>query len=105
LQSSSTTTLCDNRAIVATAAMTALNDKRVHLQGVQEGVTNTTNPGSIASITRLRWGAATSGANGLGGPSPLVFVCRNAVTAEQRRAIERFGAWLVGCPFRGAIPA
>lgn len=105
LQSTSTTTLCDNRAIVATASMISTTDKRVQLNGVQEGTTNTVAAGSIASLTRLRIGAATSGANGLGGPCYLVFFCRNAVTAEQRRAIERWGAWLATAPFRGAIPA
>lgn len=103
LQAAQTTTLCDNRAIVATARMTATNDKRCLLQGVQEGSTNITAPGSVASVTRLRWGAATSGANGLGGPSPLLFVCKSAVTDAQLRAIARFGAWLVGCPFRAII--
>lgn len=105
LQSTSTITTCDNRAIVATAYMDALDDKRAYLQGVQEGTTNTTAPGSVASLTRLRWGASTTGANGLGGPSPLLFICKTAVTAEQRRAISRFAAYLVGAPFRGAIPA
>lgn len=105
LQSSSTVTLCDNRAIVATASMATTTSKKVFLQGVQEGTTNTTAAGTIASLTRLRWGASSSATNGLFGPSALVFICRNAVTDEQRRAIERWAAWLVGCPFRGAIPA
>lgn len=109
LQSTSTTTTCDNRAIVATAqattTTTSLDTKKNFLQGVQEGTTNTTAPGTVANLTRLRWGASTTGANGLGGPSPLVFICKNAVTAEQRRAISRFAAYLVGAPFRGAIPA
>lgn len=103
LRNTDSTTTCDDRAIVATAWKSGA-DKKNFLQGVQEGTTNTGAVGSIASITRTRLGASTTGSNPFNGPIALVCISKT-MTDEQRRAIARFGAWLVGAPFRGAIPA
>lgn len=96
------TTLCDNRAIVMTAWKSGVN-KKVFLNGVQEGTTDTTAMTTM-TITRTRLGATSAGTNGFGGPIALVCLAKT-MTDEQRRAIERWGAWLVAAPFRGAIPA
>lgn len=96
-------TACDDRATVVSGMKVGAN-KRLFVNGVQEGATNTDAVGSIASITRTRIGASTAVSNFFGGPIALVCVSKT-LTDEQRRAIERWGAWLVGCPFRGAIPA
>jgi hypothetical protein len=99
-------TLCDNRAFVATASLQG-TEKKVFLNGVQEGSTLTTAVGSIAAggITRCRFGANTNGGtNAFNGPMSLMYVGKT-ITDEQRRAISRWGAWLAGVPFRGAIPA
>jgi hypothetical protein len=102
LRNTDTTTLCDDRAIVATAWKSGATKKNF-LQGVQEGTTNSDAVGSIASITRTRLGASTTGSNPFNGPIALVCISKT-MTDEQRRAIARWGAWLVGAPFRGAIP-
>lgn len=93
----------DDRAIVATASKIGAN-KKAFVNGVQEGTTDTTAVGTMASITRTRIGATTAGTNGFGGPIALVCISKT-MTDEQRRAIERWGAWLIAAPFRGAIPA
>jgi hypothetical protein len=97
------TTLCDDRAIVATAQRVGGN-KKCFLQGVQEGATNTGTVSSIASITRSRFGGSSSGTNCFQGPIALLCIGKT-ITDEQRRAISRWGAWLISAPFRGAIPA
>jgi hypothetical protein len=104
LQQCNSITPGDNRAFVC-GARKAGSTKSVYLQGVKEGADNTVAPGSIASMTRARFGATTSGTNPFGGPLSLLFVCKNAVTDEQYRCISRFAAYLAGAPFRGAIPA
>lgn len=104
LTGAASTTGCDNRAIVASGSKVG-STKKAFLQGVQEGTTDSTAVGSAASITRARLGGTSTATNLFTGPIALLFVCKTTVTAEQRRAIERWGAWLVGAPFRGAIPA
>jgi arylsulfatase A-like enzyme len=95
-------TTCDDRAVVLSGMRVGAN-KRAFVNGVQEGTTNTGAVGSIASITRTRWGATTTGANGWGGPSPGIFLSKTA-TDEHRRHIERRYAWKLGAAYRGAIP-
>lgn len=93
----------DDRSIVATASKIG-SDKKVFVNGVQESTTATDAVSGMASITRTRIGATTGGTNGFGGPIALVCLSKT-MTDEQRRAIERWAAWLVAAPFRGALPA
>lgn len=97
-------TKCDDRAIVFTARK-AGNDKSVRLNGVRESAIESAAVGAIASFTRARLGGTTTASNLFTGTIGLVFLCKNPVTDEQLRAIERWGAWMMGAPFRGAIPA
>jgi hypothetical protein len=103
LRSSQTTTTMDSRAVVLTAEKTG-SGVAVYANGVKEGTTDAGAVGTMASITRARLGSTTSGTNCFGGPIALLCLAPS-LTAEQRRAISRWGAWLVGAPFRGAIPA
>ncbi|MBI5270712.1 MAG: cellulase family glycosylhydrolase [Burkholderiales bacterium] len=97
-------TKCDDRAIVITGVKEG-NNKWVGLNGVRESAIETAVAGSVASFTRARLGGTTTASNLFTGQIALVFLCKNAVTDEQKRAIARWGAWLMGAPFRGAIPA
>lgn len=93
----------DNRAFVCGGRKVGTS-KKVYVQGVWEGTEDTNAVGTMASITRARFGATTSGTNCFGGPLCLLFLCKTTVTDDQYRAIARWGAWLAGAPFRGAIP-
>jgi hypothetical protein len=97
-------TKCDDRAIVITGVKEG-NNKWAGINGVRESAVDTAAVGSVASFTRARLGGTTSASNLFTGPIGLVFLCKNAVTDEQKRAIARWGAWLTAAPFRGAIPA
>jgi hypothetical protein len=97
-------TLGDNRAFVCGGRKVG-SSKKGYVQGVMEGTEDANAVGSMASITRARFGATTSGTNPFGGPLCMLFLCKTTVTDEQYRAISRWGAWMAGAPFRGAIPA
>lgn len=97
-------TTCDNRAVVVTGTRVGDN-KNGYVQGVIEGTPNGTAIGSIATITRTRLGASSAGTNGFDGIIATVFICNGTWTDEQRRAMARQGAYRIGAPFRGAIPA
>lgn len=97
-------TTCDARSIVVTGTRVA-DAKNGYVQGVVEGTPNNTAHGSIASITRTRLGASSAGTNGFDGVIATVFINNSSWTDEQRRAMERQGAYRIGAPFRGAIPA
>lgn len=102
-QDSQSVTTCDNRSIVITGILASATDKRLGLNAVQEGATNTTAIGSIASLTRLRWGASSTGANGWDGKSALVCLGKTG-GASNRRAVEMFAAWKEAAPYRAALP-
>lgn len=95
-------TLCDNRAVMLTGERIGAN-KKGFVQGVQESTTNTTAIGSIASITRSRLGASSSGTNGFDGVIATVFLNNGTWTDAQRRAMARQGAFRIGAPFRAVI--
>lgn len=100
-RASDSVTTCDGRAIVATAYRSG-SSKKVNAQGVQEG-SNANAVGSMANITRARWGSSSTGANNFDGPMSLLFLGKGLNDA-QCHAIERRGAWKEGAPFRAAIP-
>jgi hypothetical protein len=104
LQSVEGTITSSVRPIVLTFTKAGAN-KDAWMNGFAEGAQNTGAVGSIASMTRFRWGATTGGANGWSGPSDLICLGHTAPTDEQKRAIERFGLYLAAGAYRGAIPA
>lgn len=105
LRAPTTVTTGDDRSVVLSCTKSGANLK-AFINGVQEGATVTDAVGALASLTRTYWGAGTNaGSNAFGGKSPMLFLATTVPTDEQRRAIERAGAWLGVAPFRGAIPA
>lgn len=103
LQAIEGTITSDVRPLVLTAVKSG-NDKDAYINGFAEGARNSVALGSIASMTRARWGSTTSGTNGWNGTSALMCL-GNSGTAEQIRAVERFGCYLQGGCYRGPIPA
>lgn len=92
------TTNCSTRPIVLTSIKSGAN-KSLLVNGTQEGLTNTDAVGSIASFTRMRIGSATTTTGYFQGPISLVCIAKT-MTTEQRQAIERFGAYLVGAAYQ-----
>lgn len=103
LQSVDGTIVSSARPIVITFIKSGAS-KKAWVNGFAEGAENTAAVGSIASMTRIQWGATTSGTNGWNGTSALCCLGHAAPTAEQYRAIERFGCFLAAGAYRGPIP-
>jgi hypothetical protein len=86
-----------DRPIVLSSTKIGAN-KKLFTNGVQEGSTNTDAVGSIASLSRIRVGSASTTTGYFQGPITLIFVGKT-VTDGQRQDIERFAAYLAGAAY------
>lgn len=75
-------------------------NKILYSNGVQDGATNSTADGTIASLTRLRVGGSSTNSPSFIGPIALICVATTAISAANRQAIERFGAFLAGAYYQ-----
>lgn len=72
--------------------------KKLFVNGVQAGSTESNAVGTIATMSRSRVNAGTTGANCFLGPMALVCISKTLTTAQQV-SIERYGAYLVGATY------
>lgn len=75
-------------------------NKKLFVNGLQDGATNSTADGAIASFTRFRVGSGTSNAPTFSGPIALICVKVGTMSDANRQAIERFAAYLVGAGYQ-----
>jgi hypothetical protein len=75
-------------------------NKIVYSNGLQDGSTNNTADGTIASFTRLRVGGSTTNNPTFSGPIALICLKVGTMSAANRQAIERFAAYLVGAGYQ-----
>lgn len=93
------TSACTNRAAVFTARKQGA-DKRLFLNGAQEGSTDTGAVGALASLSRLRLGSASNSAGYWPGRIAMLYFGKTVLTDPQQQAIERLGAYLIGAGYR-----
>lgn len=98
LRSVVTTTNCANRAVVLTLSKIG-DDKKIYVNGLQEGVTNTELVGGLSSITRTRVGSATTATGYWNGPISM-WCFAKTMNDTARFALERLGAYQMGAPYR-----
>lgn len=84
-------------AVVLTASK-AGSTKKLFVNGVQAGSTESNAVGTIASFTRSRAGSATTTTGYFLGPMALLYVSKTLTTAHQVQ-IERYAAALVGATY------
>lgn len=82
------------------SATKAGTDKKLFVNGIQEGATDSNAVGAIATMARLRVGGTTTNNPNYIGSIALVCLCKGGMTDTQRQAIERFAAYLVGAPYQ-----
>lgn len=90
------TTSTAGTPVVLSCTRDGSNNKILYSMGVQDGATDSTVDGAIASFTRLRVGGSTTNNPTFNGPIALVCIATSVLSGANRQAIERFGAFLAG---------
>lgn len=87
--------------MVITATRDVSGNKKLFVNGLQDGATDSTVDGAIASMSRLRVGGNTaSNTPTFTGPIGLLCFKAGTMSSANQQAIERFAAYLVGAGYQ-----